>query len=110
MWVDPDGRVNTVAMPHPEEYLGPELASAARILAEKFGTDRVEEALETATDRFYADIEALATPFGEPYELPEFQPRSVDGLDNLSDLIEYLNAIDVNCRMEVIEALDDLTL
>lgn len=110
MWINAEGRVNTVAMPHPEQYVGQELAAAARSLAEKFGTERMEEALETATDRFYADIEELPVPYGEPYQLPDFRPASASGLHRLSDLVEYLSAIDVSCRMEVIEALDDLTL
>lgn len=110
VWINAEGRVNTVAMPHPEQYVGQELVAAAESLAEKFGTERMEEALELATDRFYADIDELPVPSGEPYQLPEFRPSPVAGLHRLSDLVEYLSAIDVSCRMEVIEALDDLAL
>lgn len=107
MWITPDGRFNTVALPEPREVLTPRALTGLMRLRDAVGAERIGAELEQAEASFLE---------------PEFEPDADDAFvgvappvglldgefDSLDALIEAVGRVPERWQLDILEALSDL--
>lgn len=107
MWIDPEGVIHTVALPHPADVLTPRALACLDRLRAAGGTGAAEAALVAEEDAFF---DGVYGPDGDDEFVGHPPPLGVlDGEpETVAALVDTIRLVPVRWRLDVIEALLDL--